>query len=97
MSAIKKPSTAEAAKEAQGFVRKPEPSTCANCKNFTGKKILASWMIKQNEADKAAGKREYYKLANHGKEGELRCGIGGFAVGKSSTCNLFERKTGGAA
>lgn len=98
MSAIKKPSPQAAAKEAQGFVQKLAPSTCANCKNFTSERILAPWMIRKNKEDKDAGQRRaYYELSIHGKEGNIRCGIGGFAVGKSSTCNLFERKTGGAA
>jgi len=63
------------AKLAQGYEQKPIPKTCANCIHFKSDK----------EVIKSA-----YSSNQYTKESNLRCGIGGFAVKKMATCNMFE-------
>lgn len=64
------------AKEAQGYVAKPVPSTCSNCKHYTSEitERIGMW------------NKVYYD------ESDRRCGLGGFAVKKQATCNRFEHK-----
>lgn len=62
------------AKASQGYVAKPIPKTCANCKHLKMEvEEYKDWML-----------RIYTKEKN------IRCGIGGFAVKKTATCNLIE-------
>lgn len=63
------------AKEAQGYVAKPVPSTCSNCKHY------------QSKVEVLRGYFQPYE-----KESEIKCGLGGFAVKKTATCNMFEHK-----
>lgn len=63
------------AKEAQGYVAKPVPKTCANCQHFKSDNVLSY-------VGHFDGK-EYFKESN------LRCGLGGFAVKKMATCSEF--------
>lgn len=65
------------AKEAQGYIDKPVPRTCANCKQYKSKirRIHGVWSSLMEE-----------------RESELRCGLGGFKVKKTAACNRFEQK-----
>jgi hypothetical protein len=65
------------AKEVQGFQVKPIHPRCADCKNFSFDVIR---------------EKSTWGSAIYVSEKNLRCTLGGFKVGKNSTCNLFERK-----
>ena len=62
------------AKQAQGYEQKPVIHVCKNSKHFTSKFTNA------------------YDIWNsiYQIEKEMRCGIGGFAVKKMGTCNLYK-------
>ncbi len=62
------------AKERQGYIQKPVPRTCANCKHYSSD--MSSYL--------GWDKQEYFREEN------IRCSIGGFAIKKMATCNEFE-------
>lgn len=70
-------SKVQQAKEAQGYNPKPMPATCMNCRHFTSKKET---MYRP------------WDTYTWTKESELRCGLGGFAVKKSATCDDWRGK-----
>ena len=91
------------AQAAQGYVAKPEPSTCINCAHFKSERVLPSWMVRDNVAGKKPwpgfGEKnppDRYTVEVNGVEKNMRCGVGGFAVKKTATCNEFKRKDGAA-
>lgn len=63
-------------KEKQGF-RKNSPC-CGNCKNYTSEIIERT--------------SKYSPHYTYQKEGNMRCSLGEFAVGKSNWCTLHEFK-----
>jgi len=63
------------AKEVQGYDPKPEPAVCSKCKHFTSERT----------------ERIGWDSRTYVDEKKLRCGIGGFAIKKMGSCNLFER------
>jgi hypothetical protein len=65
------------AKAAQGYVAKAVPRTCANCAKFLSDKVQ---------------KTSEWMKTTWVEEKNLRCGIGGFAVKKNGTCNLYSVK-----
>lgn len=69
-------SKVEKQKQAQGFQRKPNHPKCADCQHF------------KCDTENVRG----WGGAIFVKERNLRCSIGGFAVGKTSTCNEFQHK-----
>lgn len=75
------------AKEAQGYEDKPEPSICSACRHFASEKILPKWMQGNTSFSGRA-----YTAEIDGREGKIRCGLGGFAVKKTATCKKFERR-----
>lgn len=73
------------AKEQQGYDSKPAARTCGKCKYFSAEKELPEWMVAANK-----GRVVRYTIEQHGREKNLRCAVGGFAVKKLATCSLFE-------
>ena len=69
-----------------------EPLCCASCKHFCSDLVPIKWMVDRNKEYVAAGRAEPYDLTRptNLKEGNLRCGIGGFAVKKTACCKLWE-------
>lgn len=65
------------AKAAQNW--RKESDTCARCSHF--------------KCDIESYPDYWDKSKTHTKEKNLRCGIGGFKIGKSNTCDLFEPRT----
>lgn len=76
------------AKEKQGYVAKA-PKTCGNCANFTCDLELPAWMARL----KVDPLGRPYSIEEYGHETNKRCGLGGFAVKKSGTCNEFSGKS----
>ncbi len=68
----------EIAKTAQGYTPKAIAPVCGNCAHFRSKleKMRYSQWTEQT----------------YTKESEMRCGIGGFKVGKSATCDRWEKR-----
>lgn len=64
------------AKAAQNWKRKPD--TCAGCAHFT--------------CDREEIRFSEFSSQTWTKEKNLRCSIGGFKTGKSSTCDRFEAR-----
>lgn len=82
------------AKETQGYVTVPRG--CGTCAHFRSDYVLPAWMAEHN-ADIDSGKlmlTTRYDINNtsHRQEVKLRCDIGGFAVRKTASCNLYEVK-----
>lgn len=63
------------AKERQGYQAKPVPATCVNC----------AYYASEFKQVKTRWGMPYTKETN------LRCGLGGFAIKKTATCNSFTR------
>ena len=63
------------AKIQQGYVDKAVPKTCGQCLHFTSDTVTRTTIW-----------LEAYTI-----ESNLRCSIGGFAVKKMATCNLFNK------
>ena len=70
------------AKLAQGYRKKPY--TCSNCKHLQFEFVEKSY------------KRWDGTVESWEEEKSHRCSVGGFAVGKNSTCNIHAIKEGGA-
>lgn len=70
------------AKLAQGY--RTRPSTCSNCKHLQFDVIEKSYTHWNG------------KVETWPQEKKHRCAVGGFAVGKNSTCNIHALKEGGA-
>lgn len=71
------------AKLAQGY--RKQPDTCSNCRHQQFdviEKIYTNWN----------GRAETWNA-----EKKHRCSVGGFAIGKNSTCRIHVLKDGGAA
>lgn len=66
------------AKAAQYYQPKPVHSVCGNCLHFTSK----TEEIRYSSYGAGSWMREY----------ELRCGLGGFKVGKAGTCNSWRAR-----
>lgn len=67
------------AKERQGYVEKAVPQTCVNCKSFTFDSI----------------DKEFFSgvsITKWKEDKNLRCIVGGFAVKKMATCDLFQKR-----
>lgn len=67
------------ARAAQGYMLKPR--VCGGCKRYRSDMVLPIWAIEMY-GPKADDK---YKI-----EKNKRCGLGGFAVGKSACCSKWE-------
>lgn len=67
------------AKARQGYRTKHTP--CRDCRHFTSKFAYKSFYSPNDD-----------KVYTYTTEYEKRCGLGGFAVGKLSTCNEFAPK-----
>lgn len=74
----KRMSKVEAAKIAQGYIRKPVPKVCGSCAYFRSK-------VQQIQYSE-------WSTRTYSKHSELRCGIGGFKVGKGATCNRWDQR-----
>lgn len=82
-------SKVEAAKAEQGY--RMEPANCKNCANRQCERSLPEWMVGNSRYDKD-GIREKYM-----RETKQRCGIGGFAIKLTATCERWSKQKGGAA
>lgn len=67
------------AKSAQGYIAKPVQKACANCVNFKFEHVLMHPPTSWRPEGWHADKN-------------MRCGIGGFAVGKTATCSKWAEK-----
>jgi hypothetical protein len=67
-----------AAKQAQGFSDKPR--TCSNCSFRKFDSVIPQWMVDCNYQNKEA----------FAQDKNQRCSLGGFAVKKSNTCDLWK-------
>lgn len=78
------------ARKDQGYTH--ENPRCGTCRHFTSESLPIKWMVDMNNNEIAAGRRPYYDmdLPEHRKEGNLRCGIGKFAVKKNAYCLKWE-------
>lgn len=78
------------AREEQGY--RHEAPRCGNCRRFTSDSLPIPWMVRMNDEFVSAGRPAPYDmtLPENLKEGNLRCGIGGFAVKKTAYCNRWE-------
>ena len=74
------------AKAAQGYDPKPL-QTCTHCEHYRSETALPAWAVKAN-----AGKGRTYTLGEYGKEGKVRCALGGFAIKKTASCQKFTLK-----
>ena len=74
------------AKEKQNYCAKPVPQTCANCKHLT-----QNFFHYDEKYVRIEGKNpSTEKYARSTYSDNLRCGIGGFAVKKTATCDFME-------
>ena len=76
------------AKAAQNYNPKPTPKTCANCVNYQFERVLPEWMVRDDLA--TTHEENKWKVEINGVEKNHRCGIGGFAVKKTATCDLMK-------
>ena len=81
----------EKAKSQQGYDAKPAPAICSNCKHFSSEMKFPAWIEREVADGKKCWNGTPYTLDMHGKEGNLRCLVGGFAVKKTATCTVFSR------
>lgn len=81
------------AKAAQGYTT--EVRNCKNCAHRTCEVSLEQWMEIDNRREISRGNKPYYSLESHGTERNQRCGIGGFAIRKTATCDRHEPKEAG--
>lgn len=72
------------AKAAQGYILKS--NTCAGCAFFSSERVLPAWMVTANDGFTR------YTLEIHGVEKNFLCNVGGFAVKKTASCNIFKPK-----
>lgn len=86
---MSKVSKVEIAKTEQGY--RMEPSNCKTCANRQYERALPEWMVGNSRYDKD-GIRE-----QHMREARQRCGIGGFAIKLSATCERWSKQKGGEA
>lgn len=75
---MSKPSKIEVAKTEQYFQMKPQHPRCADCQHFT------------MQIERYRGHFDPETI--YERHSNLRCGLGGFKVGKQSVCARFERK-----
>ncbi|OFZ69083.1 MAG: hypothetical protein A2V79_11725 [Betaproteobacteria bacterium RBG_16_56_24] len=76
------------AKVKQNYCAKPVPQTCANCKHLTQNFYHYHY---NGDYVRVEGKNpDIEKYARPTYSDNLRCGIGGFAVKKSATCDSME-------
>ena len=74
------------AKAKQNYCAKPVPQTCANCKHLS-----QNFYHYDGEYGRVEGKNpDTEKYARPTYSDNLRCGIGGFAVKKSATCDSMQ-------
>lgn len=73
-------STQSKAKELQGYTTAQRG--CGTCAHFTSDRALPGWMRGDDR----------YNIESHGSEKNLRCGIGGFAVKKTASCDRYKEK-----
>jgi hypothetical protein len=71
------------AKAKQAYVEKPLPRTCSTCAHLTVDLELPAWMKKAGCYDHDP---RYLVETNR------RCSIGGFAVKRTATCQLWLKK-----
>lgn len=71
-------SKTQEAKDAQGW--RKTPASCGNCTHFESESVIKEY--------------ERWNGVKIGwvEEKKMRCGIGGFKVGKMNVCDRFERK-----
>jgi hypothetical protein len=62
---------------------------CANCASLKFDKLLPAWMLEVNQERGD----DQYTAEKHGSEKNVRCGIGGFKIKKTATCNQWEAKS----
>lgn len=77
---MKKVSKQAQAKIEQGYVTKPVWPVCGNCDHFHSERRVV-------ETDHISG-------TEYTEEIGLRCGLGGFKVGKSGACEQHKKKEG---
>lgn len=71
------------AKQAQGY--RTEQHNCGSCKHRLSERVLPAWMRREN-----AEKGRTYDIERYGIDGNRRCGIGGFSIAQTATCNQWE-------
>lgn len=76
-------SKVQQAKAAQGYTEKS--GTCATCTHQINEQSLPEWMIGNQNYDTDARRDNYMVVKNR------RCGIGGFAIKQSATCQRYEK------
>lgn len=79
----------ETAKLEHGY--RVEPHNCGNCKHRKFDLQLPTWMVRYNAQDVQYGRKPTYG-EQHRQEVKIRCGIGGFAIKKTATCDRWEEK-----
>jgi hypothetical protein len=81
-----KMSSQSVAKNKQNYCSKPISKTCANCKYFT-----QTFYHYSKDGIRVEGKNQDERsYANPTYSDNLRCGIGGFAIKKTATCDNME-------
>lgn len=78
------------AREEQSY--RHEGPRCGTCRHFTSDSVPIKWMVECNDEFVNAGRPAPYDLtlSCNQKEGNLRCGVGGFAVKKNAHCQRWE-------
>lgn len=82
---VNKMSKQSEAKEKQNYCAKPAPRSCANCKHLTHD----FYHFDENYVRVEGKNPDTRKYARPTYSENLRCGIGGFAVKKTATCDRW--------
>lgn len=83
-------SKVNAAKTSQGY-RIGKLPVCGNCQHLKFDLELPKWMQEANEESSAKGTEKRYG-EEYALPTNIKCSIGGFAVKKMASCNLFSHK-----
>lgn len=75
-------------KAAQGYTT--EMRTCATCAHYKSEIAPPPWISEEKAKSPDVSCHTKYEIEHWGVEKKKRCGIGGFAVKKTATCNLYE-------
>lgn len=74
------------AKQSQGY--RTEQRNCGNCMHRSCEKVLPPWMERSN-ANGVGSNITFFTVERHGLEQRQRCGLGGFAIRKTATCDRW--------
>lgn len=80
------------AKAAQGYVVTPEQRLCGGCRCLEIPIALSRRDQEFNEIAIRDGGKPRYTIERYGQPMTPRCGLGGFAVKRSATCEQWRAK-----